>query len=165
MNNRQVVPVGANAALAVIHFTVYVYQFLILPLWLLPLNASWGWTLVPLAFMHNPYWSLIHEAIHDLFHPAPGINMLFGRAAAVAFGAPFRILRLSHLLHHKLNRTPMEATELFDPSKNSRLRAAPGYYMQILGGLYLVELLSPILFFLPRSGFEPITSASSNRRV
>lgn len=110
MTHRQFLLVGANTALAVIHFTVYVYQFLILPLWLLPLDASWSWTLLPLAFMHNPYWSLIHEAIHDLFHPAPGINMLFGRAAAVAFGAPFRILRLSHLLHHKLNRTPMAAS-------------------------------------------------------
>ena len=32
MTHRQFLPVGANAALAVIHFTVYVYQFSILPL-------------------------------------------------------------------------------------------------------------------------------------
>ena len=147
-------PSGINVSLAVVHFAVNAYQFLIVPVWLLPLEAAWAWTLLPLAFLHNSYWSLIHEAIHDLFHPAPRFNMLFGRVAGVLFGAPFRILRLSHLLHHKLNRTPMEATELFDPAKSSRRRAALGYYFQILGGLYLVEFLSSVLFFLPRSWIQ-----------
>jgi fatty acid desaturase len=150
MRNTQALPRIGNLALAVFHFSVNLYQFLILPLWLLPLDASWAWTLLPLAFLSNPYWSLIHEAIHDLFYPAPRINMLFGRAAAVLFGAPFRILRLSHLLHHKLNRTPAEATELFDPVNSSRLRAAGGYFFHILGGLYTVEFLSSILFLLPQ---------------
>jgi fatty acid desaturase len=147
-------PSGINLTLAAFHFAVNVYQFLVVPVWLLPLDAAWAWTLLPLAFLHNSYWSLIHEAIHDLFHPALRVNMLFGRMAGVLFGAPFRILRLSHLLHHKLNRTPMEATELFDPAKSSRCRAALGYYFQILGGLYLVEFLSSVLFFLPRSWIQ-----------
>jgi len=158
MRNTRALPSVGNAALAVFHFSVNVYQFLILPLWLLPWDASWAWTLLPLAFLSNPYWSLIHEAIHDLFYPAARINMLFGRAAAVLFGAPFRILRLSHLLHHKLNRTPAEATELFDPGKSSRLRAAAGYFFQILGGLYLVEFLSSILFLLPRRWIRSFNS-------
>ena len=149
-SHRPALPVASNWALAGLHFTVSIYQFLILPLCLLPLNAAWALTLLPLAFLNNPFWSLIHEAIHDLFHSAPRVNTLFGRVAGLLFGAPFRILRLSHLLHHKLNRTPMEGTELFDPLKSSKLRAAPGYYFQILGGLYLVEFLSPVLFFLPR---------------
>src|SRR5437899_5711472 len=70
------------------------------------------------------------------------------------FGPLFRILRLSHLLHHKLNRTPIEATELYDKEKTSVLVAVFGYYFQILGGLYLVEFLSPLLFFLPRSSLR-----------
>ena len=143
-------PVRVNAALAAIHLGVNVYQFLVLPIWLLPLSTVWAWTLVPLALLNNAYWSLIHEAIHDLFHPVSRINMLFGRVASVLFGAPFRILRLSHLLHHKLNRKPMEATELFDATNSSRLGAAWGYYFQILGGLYLIEFLSSLLLFLPR---------------
>jgi fatty acid desaturase len=147
-------PSGINLPLAVFHLAVNVYQFLVVPVLLLPLDAAWAWTLLPLAFLHNSYWSLIHEAIHDLFHPAPRVNMLFGRMAGVLFGAPFRILRLSHLLHHKLNRTPMEATELFDPAKSSRRRAALGYYFQIVGGLYLVEFFSSVLFLLPRSWIQ-----------
>jgi fatty acid desaturase len=158
--NRTALPVAANWALAGSHFTTSIYQFWILPLYLLPVDAVWALTLLPLALLNNPFWSLIHEAIHDLFHPEPRINALFGRAAGVLFGAPFRILRLSHLLHHRLNRTPMEGTELFDPLKGSKLRAAPGYYFQILGGLYLVEFLSPVLFFChgPGSGVLPSVS-------
>jgi fatty acid desaturase len=150
-SDRPALPVAANAALAVLHLSVSLYQFFILPLCLLPLNPVWAWTVVPLAFLNNPYWSLIHEAIHDLFHPAQSINAAFGRIAGVLFGAPFRILRLSHLLHHKLNRTPLEATEVFDPISTSKLRAASGYYFQILGGLYLVEFMSALLFLLPRT--------------
>jgi hypothetical protein len=44
------------------------------------------------------YWSLIHEAIHDLFHPERRVNAFFGRALSILFGSPFQILRLSHLL-------------------------------------------------------------------
>ncbi len=143
-------PVRVNATLAAFHFGVNLYQFFVLPIWLLPSSAGWAWTLLPLALLNNSYWSLIHEAIHDLFHPVSRINMLFGRVASVLFGAPFRILRLSHLLHHKLNRKPVEATELFDASQGSRLGAAWGYYFQILGGLYLFEFLSAPFFLLPR---------------
>jgi fatty acid desaturase len=149
--NRSVLPVAENAALALTHLAVALYQFLLLPLWLLPRDSVWAWTLLPLAFLNNPFWSLIHEGIHDLFHPNPRINAFFGRMAGVLFGAPFRILRLSHLLHHKLNRTQVEATELFDSTQSSRIRAALGYYCQILGGLYLLEVVSGPLFFLPRT--------------
>jgi fatty acid desaturase len=143
-------PLRTNARLAILYLAVSLYQFVFLPLCLLPLSLTWAWTLLPLIFLNNPYWSLIHEAIHDLFHPIPHINALFGRAAGVLFGSPFRLLRLSHLLHHKLNRTPMEATDIFDPLKSSKLRAGLGYYTQIFGGLYLAEIFSPVLFFLPR---------------
>jgi fatty acid desaturase len=156
INGRQTLPSRSNAALAVFHITVNVFQFFLLPLCLLPVNTAWGWTLLPLAFMNNPFWSLIHEAIHDLFHASPHCNMLFGRAAAVQFGAPFRILRSSHLLHHRLNRIPMEATELYDAARCSRARAAAGYFFQILGGLYLLEFLTSVLFLLPRAWIEGV---------
>jgi fatty acid desaturase len=149
--NRSASPVAANTALALTHLAVALYQFLVLPLWLLPHDLAWAWTLLPLAFLNNPFWSLIHEGIHDLFHPDPRINAIFGRAAGILFGASFRILRLSHLLHHKLNRTPLEATEVYDSTKNPRLRAVLSYYFQIFGGLYLLEVISGPLFFLPRA--------------
>jgi len=53
-------------------------------------------------------------------------------------------------MHHKLNRAPIEGTELYDPEKRSWARASLGYHAQIFGGLYLLEVISPLPFFLPR---------------
>ena len=143
-------PAALNGLLAFFYVAVNVFQFAILPLWLLPAQGGWAWALLPLALLTNPFWSLIHEAIHDLFHPNRAVNAFAGRLLAILFGAPLRILRLSHLLHHKLNRMPVEGTEYYDRGKGSKAAAAPGYYFQILLGLYLVEVMSPIYFFLPR---------------
>jgi fatty acid desaturase len=144
------IPATLNLFLATAQLLVNVYQFFVLPLFLLPSSLWWAATLVPLAALNNPFWSLIHEAIHDMFHPSRRVNRATGRLLAFFFGSPFLVLRLSHLLHHKLNRSPLEGTELFDPEKSSRPRACLGYFSQILGGLYFLEVISPWLFFLPR---------------
>jgi len=147
---RAAIPGAANLALAGFHAALNLYQCFVLPLWLLPRNSLWAWTLLPAALLTNPFWSLIHEAIHDLFHARRGVNLFFGRLLGMFFGSPFRILRMSHLLHHKLNRLPIEGTEYYDRVQGTRLAAAPGYYAQIFFALYLVEILSPIFFLLPR---------------
>jgi fatty acid desaturase len=144
------IPASANLGLAAFYTAANLFQFIVLPLWLLPANSRWAWALLPLALLTNPFWSLIHEAIHDLFHPNKTVNAFFGRFLAILFGSPFRVLRLSHLLHHKLNRLPLEGTEYYDKTKTSKPAAAPGYYFQILLGLYLVEVLSALYFWLPR---------------
>lgn len=147
-------PEIVNAGLALFYLGVNSFQFILLPLWLLPAEPRWGWLLVPLALLTNPFWSLIHEAIHDLFSSNKAVNLFVGRLLAILFGSPFRIIRLSHLLHHKLNRMPAEGTEYFDRDKGTKAAAAPGYYFQILIGLYLVEVVSPLYFFLPRRWLE-----------
>jgi fatty acid desaturase len=149
-NRGRGIPVTRNLGLAALYIVLNVYQFLLLPWLLLPSSLAWAWTLLPLALLTNPYWSLIHEAIHDLFHPSRSVNAFFGRFLSILFGAPFRILRMSHLVHHKLNRRPMEGTEYYDRATSTKTRAAPGYFFQILMGLYLVEVLSPGYFLLPR---------------
>jgi fatty acid desaturase len=95
-----------------------------------------------------------------MFHPMRRTSVRFGRALSILFGSPFRILRPSHLLHHKLNRTPAEGTELYERGKSPLARAAFGYYFQIFGGLYLVEFLSPLLFFLPVALLRRISQRS-----
>lgn len=156
-HQRGGIPAAVNLCLGGFHIAVNLFQFIVLPLWLLPASMNWGWTLLPLALLTNPFWSLIHEAIHDLFNPSKTVNGFFGRLLAILFGAPFRILRLSHLLHHKLNRLPLEGTEYYDKAKRSKMAAAPGYYFQILLGLYLVEVLSPLYFLLPRRWLRHFT--------
>jgi len=155
-NRGRGIPVWINLSLGAFFIAINLYQFIYLPLHLLPRSMSWAWTLVPLAFLTNPFWSLIHETIHDLFHPNPAVNAFFGRFLSILFGAPLRILRLSHLLHHKLNRLPIEGTEFYDRANSTKARAAPRYYFQISLGLYLFELLSPFYFFLPRHWLAPI---------
>jgi fatty acid desaturase len=150
-NASPAITAEANLMLAAAHIAANLFQLFILPLFLLPVSRWWALTLLPLAALNNPFWSLIHEAIHDLFHPSRRVNRAAGRALSLFFGAPFLVLRLSHLLHHKLNRSLIEATEVYAPESCSRRHAALGYFAHICGGLYLLELASPLMFFLPRT--------------
>lgn len=145
------IPAGLNLGLALFYVALSLFQFVFLPLLLLPENPVWAWALAGAALLSNPFWSLIHEAIHDLFHPNRTVNAFFGRLLSILFGAPFRILRTSHLVHHKLNRMPAEGTELYDRRAVTKTRAAPKYYFQIFLGLYLAEVLSCVIFLLPKS--------------
>jgi fatty acid desaturase len=155
------VPEMLNGVLALFYVSVNLMLYFVLPLWLLPWDLRWAWLLLPIILLTNPFWSLLHEAIHDLFHSNKSVNMLFGRALAILFGSPFRILRMSHLVHHKLNRMPVEGTEYYDRDKCSKAAAAPGYYFQILAGLYLVEVISPLVFFLAAPLARTISRAFS----
>lgn len=114
----------------------------------------WGLVLIPIAAFNNPLWALIHEAVHDLFSPSSRTNLRVGRLLAVFFGSPFQVLRLTHLSHHKFNRSPLEkGTEVYDPTRVSNLRATLEYFFYIFCGLYLLEVFSVFLFFLPERSF------------
>lgn len=143
-------PERLNLALMALHLALNLYQFLLLPLVLLPRDPWWALTLIPLVAANNPLWSLIHETIHGSFHRSSRLNRLAGRALSLAFAAPWRVLRTGHLLHHRLNRTEADRNEAYDPRETTALRAAPAYYYQLLVGLYVSQLLSPIAFFLPQ---------------
>ena len=143
-------PERLNLALAAGQLSLNLYQFLVLPLALMPLSPWWALTLIPLIAAHNPLWSLIHETIHGSFHRSVRVNRLAGRALSVGFGAPWRVLRVGHLLHHRLNRTAADRPEAYDASRTTASRHAPGYYYQLLIGLYLSQVLSSLAFFLPK---------------
>lgn len=145
------VPAGLNVCLAAFHVAVQLYQFVFLPVVLLPQNSAWAWSLIPAALLSNPYRSLLHEALHDLFHPNRSANTFFGRLLSILFGVSFQIVRTRHLVHHKLNRLPAEGVEIYDRAARTRFRAAPAYYFRIFGGLYAEEVLSPLVLLLPGS--------------
>src|ERR1051325_9362185 len=119
-NASPAITAETNLALAAAYIAANLFQLFIVPLYLLSVSRWWTLALLPLAALNNPFWSLIHEAIHDLFHPSRRVNRVAGRALSVFFGAPFLVLRLSHLLHHKLNRALIEATEIYAPESRSR---------------------------------------------
>ena len=134
-----------NFSLAAMHISVNIFQFFILPLYFFPNSVWWGLILVPFAGLNNPFWALIHEAIHDLLSSSNRINSALGRLLSVYFGAPFHVLRLTHLSHHKFNRSPSEkGTEIYDPEEVSRLKASFEYFYYILCGLYILDRKSVV---------------------
>ena len=139
-----------NLALAAGHLTANLYQFFFLPLVLVPLSPWWLLTLIPLVALNNPLWSLTHETIHGSFHTSKSINRLAGRALAVAYGAPWRLVSVGHLLHHRFNRTPLNRLEAFDGGDMPTVGKRIDYFYKLFIGLYLHQILSPIAFFLPR---------------
>jgi fatty acid desaturase len=148
-------PQNVNFGLAAIQFFANVFQFFILPLYLLPKTMHWSLAIIPFSALNNSFWALIHEAIHDLFSSSRGTNVAAGRLLSLFFGSPFHVLRLTHLSHHKFNRSPLEkGTEVYDPTRSSKLEANLRYFFYIFCGLYLLEVFSAFLFFLPTKSFH-----------
>lgn len=111
-------------------------------------HAAWGLALVPIVLVTNAFWSLLHEAIHGLLFRDRRTNDAAGRVLGVCFGAPFRALRVGHLLHHRFSRTPRERTEVYDPTRTSPLVAGLRYYVRLFGGMYLLEVFGALAAFL-----------------
>jgi len=124
-------------------------------LWLAS-HAAGAWATlaaaVVFAFASNTIFSLLHEAVHGIFHPNATVNRWVGRLAACFFPTSFTVQRAFHLTHHRYNRTPHEQFDLIRPGDNRLLKIAQWYC--ILTGLYglspsifcLVYAASPALF-------------------
>lgn len=127
-------------------------------LWTASHTASWGVRLaaaVAFSFVNNTIFSLLHEAVHGIFHRRQGVNEAFGRLTAAFFPTGLTFQRICHLGHHRRNRTDAELFDYVLPGESRALKAAQWY--GILTGIYwlltplacLVYLVSPRLFRLP----------------
>ncbi|HEY2920553.1 MAG TPA: fatty acid desaturase, partial [Candidatus Binatia bacterium] len=146
------IPEVPNFRLLLLHTAADFFQLFVLPIFLLPRSIWWGLAIAPIAALNNPLWALIHECIHDAFYPSARVNKAAGRWLSILFGSPFEILRLTHLSHHKFNRSPLEkGTEMYEPNDTSRFVAACKYYMYILCGVYLLEVCSAWIFLAPNT--------------
>lgn len=143
------IPWRFNLTLACLLAAANLFLLFLLPV-LAAGDARWGWTLVPLALTTPVLWSLIHEAVHGVLHPDARRNDGIGRALAVLFGSPFRLLRLGHLMHHRFNRTDLDRTEVVADGAALGARARLVYYLRLLGGLYLAEFAASAAVVLPR---------------
>lgn len=149
------IPQRLNLSLLTLHSAAIIFQLFILPIYLIPQNGWWSLTIIPLAVLNNPLWALMHECIHDAFNAAAWVNLAAGRWLSILFGSPFQILRLTHLSHHKFNRSPLEkGTEMYDPKRSSKFVAACQYYFYIICGVYLLEVFSAVMFLLPKICFR-----------
>ena len=145
------VPVRLNLWITFLIVFFNVWQFFILPLFLLHYSLYWALTLIPVILATTTHWSLIHEAVHSHLLPGKRPNELGGRMLAIIFGSPFRMLRFGHLSHHRISRQEQDRVEVHDPEKVSYLRFVAGYYSYIFVGLYLIELVFSVIVLLPRS--------------
>jgi len=139
-----------NQALAVLFLAVQVFQLVLLPVWLLPNDPTWGWLLLLPVLLSNSWWAFIHEAVHGVLFSNKRANRWAGRVNAILFGAPFDLLRRGHLLHHAASRTPRERSEVYVPGRDNRLLFATGYYLRLCGGLYGLEVIGGFMLLLPR---------------
>jgi fatty acid desaturase len=148
------IPESVNIGLMLLHTGANLFQFFILPIYFLSASPWWALALVPIAALNNPLWALMHEAIHDAFNSSVAVNRAAGRWLSVIFGSPFQILRLTHLSHHKFNRSPLEkGTEMYESKQSSKWVASLKYFFYILCGVYLLEVFSVWLFILPKRMF------------
>jgi fatty acid desaturase len=134
---------------AIAHLALTVVALFGVPL-LLPLSLAWGLLLLPIVLLSNSYWAVLHEALHGNLLAGRAANDRLGRLLAILFGSALGVLRTAHLGHHGFNRHVHDRPDTFDPSRMSRVIAYARYYWGMLFGLYLGELVAPLLCLLPR---------------
>ena len=159
MHNRRLeIRPGVNLVLAAVLGSVNLAMFLVLPL-LLSWDMALAWLLLPVILLTPTFWSVIHEAIHGTLHPDRRMNARIGRLLCICFGAPFRVLRFGHLMHHRLSRTSFDAVDVYEPDRTRWATAALIYYPRILFGLYAAEICGNVLTILPQRVLRPIACA------
>lgn len=143
--------VGANAALIAVAGLALAYQLFGLPLLL---HAAGGpsfallASLVPVVLATPIHWGLIHEGIHGQLLPSRRANEAAARLLAIGLAIPFDAVRFGHLMHHRFTREAFDRPDV-DDARGPRWLRRIAWYVRLLGGLYVAELLAPLLAFVP----------------
>ena len=130
------IPTGLNMTLAVIAW-ITAAGFL----WLgSHAQVWWHWLLacVGFALVNNTIFSLLHEAVHGVLHPKRWLNDAFGRVCAAFFPTGFIIQRISHLGHHRRNRTDLELYDYCPP--DTPMWLASFRLLCLLSGFYWLSV-------------------------
>jgi fatty acid desaturase len=107
---------------------------------------------VAFSYVNNTIFSLLHEAVHGVFHRS-ALNTLFGRWLAAFFPTSFLLQRFFHLGHHRRNRSSAERFDYISPGESPLLKRIQWY--GILTGLYwLLPPLSCLLFLFAPGTFS-----------
>jgi len=100
------------------------------------------------ALFHNTIFSLLHEAVHDVFSTNSKINNLFGILSASVFPTSFTLQKIAHLGHHKRNRTDKELYDYYLPSESKSLRNIWMYGGNLLGLYWFMIPFSNLLILI-----------------
>ena len=110
-----------------------------------------NWMVISIAaigfsFVNNTIFSLLHEAVHGNFHINTLVNAVAGRLLAAMFPTGFTIQRVSHLGHHRRNRTDQELYDYYLPHESRWLKT---YWLYcLLTGFYWLAIPEAGLIFL-----------------
>ncbi len=124
-------------------------------LWLASHNSNW-WVIalaaIAFSFTNNTLFSLHHEAVHGHFHENQRVNEWAGRFLAATFPTIFSIQRVSHLGHHRRNRSDEELYDSYLPHQSWALKTywlyclLTGFYWAIIPVAALVYVIWPRSF-------------------
>ncbi|HKR66821.1 MAG TPA: fatty acid desaturase [Thermoanaerobaculia bacterium] len=104
------------------------------------------------SYVNNTIFSLLHEAVHGVFHGDERWNAMFGRWLAAFFPTSFTLQRFFHLGHHRRNRTEAERFDYIAPGESALLKRVQWY--GILTGLYwLLPPLSCLAYLVAPRAF------------
>ena len=158
-------PQQQNVALSA--FTIL---FQLAGLGLTPLVWAWsGWAFFAYLLIYGYAtvlsWLLVHEAIHYKLLNNRRANDRLGRIHGILFGCPFHILKVGHMTHHRYNRSELDTTELLPTATRHFMVWWLAYYVRILGGLYMSEVLAPLMFFFWKRAKRIILAFTQNQAV
>lgn len=141
--NVALTAVSVSAALALLRIASHTES------WAVRITAA-----VAFSFVNNTVFSLLHEAVHGVFHPKKGINETFGRLTAAFFPTGLTFQRICHLGHHRRNRSDVELFDYVLPGE-SRLVKAVQWYGILTGVYWLLPPLACLAYLVAPGLFRP----------
>ncbi len=156
-------PYNLNIFIGIISSIAYVAT-----LYFVNSTESWFYKVLgALFFAHiaNTAFSLLHEAVHSVFHYNRSTNYYFGVLMAALFPTAYTFQKRCHLNHHRNNRTKYETFEMYDDKDNYLIKTATIYGV-LIGIYYFVPFLGCLWLLLhPKSMFNSAFAGKNNYEV
>lgn len=102
---------------------------------------------VVFSFIMLTNYALMHEAAHGSLHEKPVLNHALGSFTAWHFPMSCRFLTITHLVHHRCNRTDHEMFDYYYEGDNRFIKFCQWYGI-LLGFHYLIVPLGSVLVSL-----------------
>lgn len=158
---RSRIGVSANLVLIALVVLAMSIELAGMPLLLEHMGSASLCLIVPIVLLTPTHWGVIHESIHGQLLPQRTVNENVGRALSILLALPFEAVRFGHLMHHRFTREPYDQPDILQAGER-RWLARLRYLGMLCGGLYLGELLSPCIAFLPVKLVQRLASHTFN---
>jgi fatty acid desaturase len=105
------------------------------------------------SFLLLTNYALMHEAAHRYLHGNKKINRGLGTLLSWLFPMSFTLFTLTHIMHHRTNRTRHEMFDYYDPDDN-KLKKYGMWYAILTGVYWIVIPLGSLLWALAPKLFQ-----------